>query len=440
MQNTFYHGDCKFVMEHDIEPNSIDLIYLDPPFFTGKVQKGTAKWNPAEMEVSYEDSRKFWGDTEKVKNMRNNAPDWMQHIALQRPDFASYLFYMMERLKLCHKTLKDTGSIYLHCDEKASHYLKMIMDELFGYNNFINELIWSYQGPGESKRKFKRKHDTIFFYSKSNQYYFDKESTQDNISEFSKSKYTQEDDNGKYKTYKHKDGNIYKQYIKNKMRMRDVWELPILNAMSKERVGYPTQKPLELLRRIINASSNKGDTILDPFCGCGTAIIAAQELGRNWIGIDISKDAYKISKERYHQLTFESTFGQSEPQYVERTLEDVLSINDPHEFERWVNQYFKADKPKPDNGIDGIIKKDNIPIQTKTYNITGKEVRDLLGAIKLHPLVNKPCNHAIIVTQKYIEDSARKQQHAIETNENIIVEILTPKMIFDKVYKNEKTT
>jgi len=99
--NKFYHGDCLFVMNHDIEPNSIPLIYADPPYFTGKVQKGTTKWNPAAMEISYDDSKKFWGDTEKVKAMRLQAPEWMRHIAIQRPDFASYCYYIMERVQAC---------------------------------------------------------------------------------------------------------------------------------------------------------------------------------------------------------------------------------------------------------------------------------------------------------------------------------------------------
>ncbi|MEE9302282.1 MAG: site-specific DNA-methyltransferase, partial [Thiotrichaceae bacterium] len=170
--NTFYHGDCLFIMNHDIEPNSIDLIYLDPPFFTGKIQKGIAKWQPGAMEVSYEDSKRFWGDTEKVNTMRLKAPEWLKTIAYKRPDFTSYLYYMMERLETCNRVLKSTGSIYLHCDEKASHYLKMIMDEIFGYDNFRNEVVWHYRRWTAEASKFQKMHDTILFYSKSSQYIF----------------------------------------------------------------------------------------------------------------------------------------------------------------------------------------------------------------------------------------------------------------------------
>src|SRR4030042_1040331 len=142
LKNTFYHGDCLFVLTHDVSAESIDPIYLDPPFFTGKIQTGKWKgeWHPEAMEVSFEDSKRFW----KEKGISGLAPEWMKHIALKRPDFASYLYYMMERLQACHKVLNKRGSIYLHCDYRASHYLKMVMDEpeLFGDNNFRNEIIW----------------------------------------------------------------------------------------------------------------------------------------------------------------------------------------------------------------------------------------------------------------------------------------------------------
>ncbi len=168
--NTFYHGDCLFVMNHDIEPNSVDLIYLDPPFFTGKIQKG--KWHPEAMEVSYEDSKKFW--SEKTNVMRERAPEWLKYIAIKRADFASYLYYMMERLQFCHKVLSPKGSIYLHCDWRASHYLKMIMDEIFDSSHYINEIIWYYSQGGKSQHHFGRKHDNILYYSKGKEYTFNR--------------------------------------------------------------------------------------------------------------------------------------------------------------------------------------------------------------------------------------------------------------------------
>lgn len=272
MQNTFYHGDCLFVMKHDIQPESVDLIYLDPPFFTGKVQKG--KWRPEAMEVSYEDSKKFW--SEKADIMRQKAPAWLRHVAIKHPDFASYLYYMMERLQECNNVLNPNGSIYLHCDWRASHYLRMVMDEIFGYDNFINEIIWVFKTGGAGKKRFARKHHTIFFYRKSKKY------TYHNIKEKSvvnKSKgynpYTEH--------FIDTDGNTY-VLINPRDNMHDF----------KQRVGYPTQKPEALLEKIIKASSDEGDLILDPFCGCGTTAITASKLNRKFIGIDIDTSERKL--------------------------------------------------------------------------------------------------------------------------------------------------
>jgi site-specific DNA-methyltransferase (adenine-specific) len=416
MQNTFYHGDCKFVMEHDIEPNSIDLIYLDPPFFTGKVQKGTAKWNPAEMEVSYEDSKKFWGESAKVKAMRENAPEWLQHIALQRPDFASYLFYMMERLKLCHRVLKDTGSIYLHCDYRASHYLKMIMDEpkLFGYDNFRNEIVWCYSGGGIPTKDYPRKHDIILRYTKGDNYAFKveykpyKENTQQV---------------GKHSTYSAGDININ---LDRGTPVTDWWvDIKTATGWANEKVGYPTQKPLELLKRIIRASSKEGDVILDPFCGCGTAIIAAQQLNRKWIGIDISKSAYEVSSVRQGELPLDFTHFD----YITRDIKEINTLN-PNQFEKWVNEYYKAEKPKTDKGVDGIMP-DGTPIQTKAYLVKYPLVAEFADNMKRHPKVPQPVKKAIMVSQVGFDDSAKKRQFEIKTTDNIDIQFTTPRQLLN---------
>jgi DNA modification methylase len=418
--NKFYHGDCLFVMSHDIEPESVDLIYLDPPFFTGKVQKGTSKWTPEAMEVSYEDSKKFWGEADKVKTMRDKAPEWMAHIALQRPDFASYLFYMMERLQTCHKVLKPTGSIYLHCDEKASHYLKMIMDGIFGYFNFRNEIIWCYTGPAHPSNDFPRKHDTILRYSKSRTY----TANLDQVRIPYKSLHT---DKGKKCKIWGTDGGLQnettrEEYIAKGKIPEDYWnDIESGGHISpKERVGYPTQKPLSLLNRIITTSSNIGDLVLDPFCGCGTAIITAQKLNRNWIGIDISKDAYEISAVRQGELPLEFTHFS----YISRTLDEIKSLS-PQEFEVWVNEYYKATKPMPDKGIDGIMQ-NGTPIQTKTFLVKYPTLSELITNAKLHPSVPKPIKKVIVVSQIGFHESATKRQFEIEKSEGIKVELHTP--------------
>jgi site-specific DNA-methyltransferase (adenine-specific) len=185
-----------------------------------------------------------------------------------------------------HRILKDTGSLYLHCDPTASHYLKILLDKIFGKNNFRNEIVWHYSSGGVSKRHFSRKHDIILFYSKSLKYFFDSYKIKIDRTE---------------KSLKRASNPTGARYNINKSETKfaeDVFQIQYINPMSKERTGYPTQKPLALLNRIILASSNEGDIVMDPFCGCATTCVAAQQLGRKWIGIDIEKQAVSLVMER----------------------------------------------------------------------------------------------------------------------------------------------
>ncbi len=409
--NTFYHGDCLFILKHDIHPESVDLIYLDPPFFTGKVQAGKWKgeWNPEAMEVSFEDSKRFWKD----KGISEHAPEWMKHIAIKRPDFASYLYYMMERLQACHKVLKKTGSIYLHCDYRASHYLKMIMDEIFGYDRMVNEVIWAYRTGGATKGRFGRKHDTIFYYSKTDKRTFNLE----------KEKSIQSHHYGYKNVPYYVDPNTGQQF--RWALPRDVWELT-MGTGTRERVGYPTQKPEGLLDKIIRASSNEGDLVLDPFCGCGTTVIVAHKLNRRWIGIDIDTSArekgelptaFNVIRNRSGEL-----FAQSS--YVSRELSEVLEMS-PKGFEDWVNEFYNANKPYPDKGVDGITV-EGIPIQAKTYLIKYPVLSEFVTNAKLHPNVPKPVKKIIVASQTGFDDSARKRKFEIKKTYGIDVLLITP--------------
>jgi DNA modification methylase len=416
--NIFYHGDCLFVLGHDIAPESVDLIYLDPPFFTGKVQKG--KWHPDAMEVSYEDSKQFWA--EKADVMREKAPAWLRHIALKRPEFASYLYYMMERLEACHKVLKKTGSIYLHCDYRASHYLKMVMDEVFGDENFRNEIVWVYTRPGTKfQKQFPRTHDTILWHSKSDKWTFNAE---DIRIPYAKSTI----ERGKYSIATSKvTPGIDKRVLPQSGKCPESWwAMPMLQGNERERLGYPTQKPERVLERIIKASSNEGDLVLDPFCGCGTTVIVASKLNRKFIGIDKDTSerrpgelptAFTVIKNRSHEL-----FSQS--RYISRDLGEVLEMN-PRQFEDWVNEYYKAAKPHPDMGVDGITH-EGIPIQVKTFQIKYDTLDKLLSSSKFHPLVPKPIKRLIFVSQTGFDDGARKRKFEIETSEGIEVILTTP--------------
>jgi site-specific DNA-methyltransferase (adenine-specific) len=191
-----------------------------------------------------------------------------------------------------YRVLKDTGSLYLHCDSTASHYLKILLDEVFGKNNFRNEIIWCYRGGGSSKKDFGKRHDIIFRYSKSGDYRFNA----DNVRIQYEAEGLGRKDEAMWGKHKGSD-KIYKPNPLGKIP-EDWWIINALNANSPERTGYPTQKPLTLLHRIIKASSNEGDIVLDPFCGCATTCVAAQQLGRKWMGIDVEKQAVNILVER----------------------------------------------------------------------------------------------------------------------------------------------
>lgn len=439
--NTFYHGDCLFVLTHDIPAESVDLIYLDPPFFTGKVQKG--KWQPGAMEVSFEDSKRFWKD----KGISEIAPEWMKHIAIKRPDFASYLYYMMGRLQACHKALKKTGSIYLHCDYRASHYLKMVMDEIFDADDFVDEIVWCYEDiGGRAVDYFKRKHDTILFYQKTNERFFCIQYKP--LSESTIKRYQKYFDSRGQITYRRlleTNPGVFKKLkgvpddldqvwldINKGQPFGDWWaDISAIRRGFRESAGFPTQKPEALLERIIKASSKEGDLVLDPFCGCGTAVIVASKLNRRFIGIDIDTSdrkkgelptAFQVIKNRSHEL-----FNQS--RYVSRDLKEVLEMN-AKEFEDWVNEFYSATKPLPDIGVDGITN-DGIPIQTKTGQVDYGIVSQFLSDAQLHPKVPQPVKKMMMVSQAGFDDSARKRAFEIKAKFGIEIQLKEPKELLE---------
>ena len=279
-----------------IDSECIDLIYLDPPFNTNRSYKAPIG-SPAEG-AEFND---IWTDEELIKFKK----EWHGEIAETHEELyqiiqsvgifygksmSIYLMAMAVRLFEMHRILKPTGSIYLHCDPTASHYLKIIMDSLFGKDNFRNEIVWHYyNGSSNSKKNYARKHDTILFYSNGKGNMFDDIAAREPYAENSNWVKNPKSYGGNYKANPHG------------KRMHDVWRIPSINNMAKERTGYPTQKPLPLLERIIKSSSNEGDLVLDPFCGCATACVAAERLDRQWIGIDISPSAEDITKLRLQE-------------------------------------------------------------------------------------------------------------------------------------------
>lgn len=266
---TVAQGDCLINMQ-DLNSESVDLIYLDPPFFSQRKHRLT---NKNKKTLSFEDK---WDSKEQ------------------------YIKYMKDRLSECYRVLKKTGSIFVHCDKNASYIFREILEEIFGPNNFQNEIIWAYKRWSNSKKGLLNSHQTILFYSKTANFKFNKfytnYSVTTNLDQILQERERDTDNKAIYK--KDEQGNIILAKNKKGVPLSDVWNIPYLNPRAKERVGYPTQKPLILLERIIQLTTDAGDCVLDPFCGSGTTLVAAKLLNRTYIGFDISKDAINITNER----------------------------------------------------------------------------------------------------------------------------------------------
>ena len=273
----------------------MDLIYLDPPF--NKNKTFTAPIGSSAEGASFKDYfREEDVKDERVETIKEdhielyNFLNGVKSISNSKHYLYNYCYlcYMAIRLIEMRRILKDTGSVYFHCDPTMSHYIKIMMDTIFGEDNFRNEIVWWYYNIAVTSKKFLgRKHDIIFWYSKDKNCYFDYDNMREPYSENS----------NWVKMGGYSNDPRYSPNKKGKL-MQDVWQIPSINNMAKERTGYPTQKPLTLLERIIKSSSKENDVILDLFCGCATTCIASEKLNRKWIGIDISVKAYDLVRER----------------------------------------------------------------------------------------------------------------------------------------------
>ena len=351
--NQLILGDCLEVMKK-MDSESVDLIYLDPPFFSNR-----------NYEV-------IWGDKGEIRSFEDRWSGGIDH----------YIGWLKERVSEMHRLLKPTGSIYLHCDWHADAYIRVyILDKIFGENNFLNEIIW-YYGPKatQNESRFQKKHDNIYFYKKNHQIKNNfnmllQEYSEGSLKERS-TRYKNEDENGKFRltTRRDSDGNKYraKVYLNQGVAMTDVWDIKILNATDKERIGYPTQKPEKLLERIIQASSNEGDVVFDPFCGGGTTVVVADKLNRKWIGIDQSVQAVKVSEMRLEKQ--QSLFSEPFTVTLHKYDYDTLRNKEAFEFEKWIVEQFGGItniKQRSDLGIDGRTR-ENIPIQVKRSENIGR--------------------------------------------------------------------
>jgi len=361
--NRLYYGDCLTVMQ-EMPPGSVDLIYLDPPFNSNRdynaiYKDETGRPLPDQIEAfcdtwTLDEERERAIRTMPILMREAGIDDevaefwrlWMNALRKTNPRLLAYLSYMVQRLLPMRSILKPTGSIYLHCDPTASHYIKVMLDGIFGHENFQNEFIWYYSGGGASKKRWARKHDVLLFYTRSSKKWsFNADAV----------RVPHKWDKGQTRA----DGS-YRDYARGKLA-DDVWQHHSLMPWSKERLGYNTQKPLALLERIIEASSNPGDRVFDPFCGCATTIEAAHRLGRRWIGIDIAIHAIK----RVAKVRLEDRLGLVEGQDfiiegVPRNIEGARDLwrRDKYHFQKWAVEQvdgFVTARRTGDRGIDGRL-------------------------------------------------------------------------------------
>ena len=370
-ENHLYYGDNLDVLRRYIASESVDLVYLDPPFNSNATynvlfaehsgEKAASQIKAFEDTWSWdEEAARSYFETVQAGGSVGNALQAF-YTLLGDSNMMAYLAMMAPRLVELRRVLKATGSIYLHCDPTASHYLKLLMDAVFGPSCFRNEIVWHYYNKfqrGDIKM-FARDHDVLLFYAMSRESDF-RSVYEQREKPVKQLKRKWDADTKRIVNAKDECGHVIWEE-KTDRKVDDVWRLPYIVPASKEGLGYPTQKPEPLLERIILASSNEGDVVLDPFCGCGTAVAVAHRLKRRWVGIDITHLAVNLMK---HRLM--NTFGESvkaeygvigEPTDVAGARQ--LAKDDPYQFQWWalglVGARPEEQKKGADKGIDGRI-------------------------------------------------------------------------------------
>ncbi len=461
MTNTLYYGDNLDVLRRYVPDESVDLVYLDPPFnsnasYNVLFKERSGEESPAQIkaftdtwEWTQESERTFEQEIvlnpETPPNVKEMVSGFRQFIGSNA--MMAYLVMMTPRLVQLRRVLKPTGSIYLHCDPTASHYLKLLMDAVFGAENFRNEITWKRYGAhndvGQGSTRFGRVHDIILLYGKSASVTWHQGFVPlDESYVRSTYRYVDEETGRRFRTtpltgpggaekgnpvYEwnghtrawrysqatmqrlHEEGRLYysrtgypsrKTYLDESrgVPMQDVWaDIYSLSGSNKERLGYPTQKPQALLERIIEASSNEGDVVLDPFCGCGTAVAAAEKLKRRWMGIDVTHLAVALMKNRL-KTAFDIVPGRDyevvgEPADVGGAR--ALAEQDRYQFQFWAMSLLEASPREQsrrgaDRGIDGIVYFIDGPrrsprkaiVQVKSGRVSSPLIRDLKGTVQ----------------------------------------------------------
>ncbi len=454
-QNQLYFSDNLHVLRKHIPVASVDLIYLDPPFNSNASYNMLFKEPSGEQSAAqiaaFDDTWQWGPQAEEAfdEAVLLGPPPLAELLkallqVLGRSNMLAYLSMMAVRLVEMHRVLKPTGSLFLHCDPTASHYLKLILDNIFSPKNFRNEIIWERSQPkGHATTRFSRCHDTIFFYSKSEKARFNPQFTEHDPAYLEKFYRHVEPETGRrYRlgdltnpakerpnlTYEFPPGSgtvrvwrwtrermmqawengravILEGGVAREKRyldemsgtsIKDIWyDIEHLHGSSNEYLGYQTQKPEALLERIIRAGSNEGDVVLDPFCGCGTAVAVAERLKRRWIGIDVTYLAIDLIRKRLHD-TFKSELSPYEEIGIPRDLPSAerLFKLDPFQFECWalaaVGARTAREKRGADRGIDGVMnlrdeysgEYKKIILQVKGGHAGVAQVRDLKGVLE----------------------------------------------------------
>lgn len=378
--NQIIHGDCQNKLKQ-LENECVDLVYFDPPFFTQKTHSLKTRDN----SKTYEFEDKY--------NSLNEYLELIENVLIQSK-----------------RVLKDTGSVFLHCDKTASHHIRIVLDNVFGRDNFQSEIVWAYKRWSNSKKGLLNAHQIIFFYSKTKDFkfktiYTDYSATT-NIDQILQER--ERDENGKSVYKKDENGNVVIGKEKKGVPLSDVWDIPYLNPKAKERTGYPTQKPVLLLNQIISIATDEGDLVLDPFCGSGTTCVSAKHLKRNYIGIDKSIDAVDLAISRLDEMviTESALLNKGTESYIEKTEKELAIL-----------QNMNAIPVQRNSGIDGFLKEqmngNPVPVKIQGDNET---LEDAIEKIEKASL-GKGYDYKIVIQTK---ESATSRLFGFESDVEII--------------------
>lgn len=374
LQNQLHIGQAREILQ-TLPSDAADLVYLDPPFFTQRKHRLKSKANEV---FEFDD---YWVNIEAYK--------------------ASIRAVLVE----CRRVLKATGSIFLHCDKTAAHHLRCVLEEVFGVGEFRSEIIWAYRRWSNAKKGLLNSHQNIFFYSKTKDYQFNtlytSYSPATNLDQILQDRCRDENGKSIYKTDENQETILAQP--KKGVPLSDVWEIPLLNPKANERVGYPTQKPVELLQRIINISTVEGDLVLDPMCGSGTTCVAAKSLKRNFIGIDKSPKAIDLAKKRLEEMII------SPSKAVEKDIDAFIGKATE---EQAILAALDAFPVHRNNGIDGYLKDfvDGKPVPIKIQRPSESLE---IAFKKLEKATQHPRYHLKILIQTKADEFKNKKDDTI---------------------------